>query len=303
MINWLSPLDIGLTMGLIFSWAVLALALSFRLFDFPDLTIEGSLLLGAVVFATLLKDDAHISVAIVVAFLAGALAGGITGFLHVQFAINKFLSGIIVVAITYSLGLRIMDASNIGLLQLPSAFDVVENLDQRGGGTFHLGTLLLLGGLLAATAILVITGIVSRLGTRLRVAGSNPEYARSLGISVPINLILGLSLTNGLAAISGVLLASRQGFADIGMGQGVLILALASMTIGERILPEKALPYHLFVVAAAIIGSILYQLLVSYAVTAGLNPVDLKLATALLVLFVVAVRFTKETDVLTDALR
>lgn len=303
MTSLLSPLDIGLTMGLIFAWAVLGLALSFRLFDFPDLTVEGSLLLGATVFATLLRDGAPMAVAIPTAFVAGAVAGGMTGFLHVQFAVNKFLSGIIMVAITYSLGLRIMGASNIGLLRLPSIFDRVSQLDQWGGGTFHVGTLLLLTILLAATTGLVIIGITSRLGTRLRVAGSNPEYARSLGISVPKNLVVGLSLTNGLAAVSGVLLASRQGFTDIGMGQGVLILALASMTIGERVLPERLLPYHIFVVAAAVLGSIVYHLLVAYAVTAGLNPVDLKLATALLVLMVIIIRFSKDADALTDALR
>ncbi len=300
---WLSPLDIGLVMGLIFSWAVLGMALSFRLFNFPDLTVEGSLLLGAVIFSTMLKAGTPMSLAIVAAILTGALAGALTGFLHVKFAINKFLAGIIVVAISYSLGLRIMGSSNIGMLQLPSVFDPVLHLDSWGNGAFHFGTLILLALLLVTTIVLVLRATASRRGIRLRVAGSNPEYARALGISVPANLIIGLALTNGLAAISGVLLASRQGFTDIGMGQGVLILALASMTIGERVLPEKFMSYHAFVVVAAILGSILYQLLVSYAVTAGLNPVDLKLATSLLVLVVVIVSFTKNADTFADALR
>jgi putative tryptophan/tyrosine transport system permease protein len=300
--SWLSPLDIGLLMGLIFSWAVLGMALSFRLFNFPDLTVEGSLLLGAVVFSTMLKTGASLTVAIPVAILAGALAGAVTGLLHVKFNINKFLAGIIVVAITYSIGLRIMGGSNIGMLQLASVFDPVGGID-RWSGLFHLGSLGLLAILMVLTVVIVLRAIVSRRGVRLRVAGSNPEYAHALGINVPVNLVVGLALTNALAAMSGILLASRQGFTDIGMGQGVLILALASMTIGERVVPEKFMPFHLFVVVAAILGSVIYQLLVSYAVTAGLNPVDLKLATSLLVLLVVIIRFTKDTEVFTDALR
>lgn len=303
MITFLSPLDIGLTMGLIFSWAVLGLTLSFRLFDFPDLTVEGSFLMGAVVFATLLMNGAPMSVAIVVAIVAGAAAGALTGFFHVQFGVNKFLSGIIMLAITYSVGLRIMGGSNIGLLRLPSIFEWPTQVDQWTNGPFHPGTIIFLIILLLVTTAFVILAITSRKGMRLRVAGSNPDYARSLGISVPKNLIVGLSLTNALAAVSGVLLASKQGFTDIGMGQGVLILALASMTVGERVLSERRLPYHIFVVVGAIIGSIVYHLLIAYAVTAGLNPVDLKLATALLVLVVIILRFSKNREAFADGLR
>ena len=136
---------------------------------------------------------------------------------------------------------------------------------------------------------------------RLRIAGSNPEYAKSLGINVPLSIIMGLAATNALAAFSGLLLAMYQGFADIAMGQGVLILALAAMTIGERLLPEKRLPYHVFVILAAILGSIAYQSLVAYAVRAGLAPTDLKLATAIMVLVVVAFRVSRNGELLAEA--
>lgn len=300
MTDWLVPLDIGLTMGLLLAWAVLALALAFRLLSFPDLTVEGSLPLGAAVFAILLKSGAPLWAAVAVALVSGALAGALTAYLHLRFRLNKFLSGIIVVAIAYSLSLRIMGASNIGLLQSASIFDFVEPLNRIGGGTFHAGTILLLSVLLLGGVILLGVGLLSRRGIRLRATGSNPEYARSLGISVPWNLVCGLALTNSLAAVSGVLLSTHQGFADIGMGQGILILALAAMTIGERLLPERNLPFPVFVVAAAIAGSVFYQLLVSYAIRLGLAPTDLKMATAVLVLVVVALKFSRGDELLSE---
>ena len=230
------PFDIGLVMGLLFAWAVMALALAFRLLDFPDLTVEGSLPLGASVFAILVKSGFPLAVAIGCAVISGSIAGALTGFIYVRLRLNKFLSGIIVIAITYSLSLRIMGASNIGLLQVSNVFNFLEPLNV---GWFHLGTVLLLLVLLLFGSLIILLGLSTRKGIRLRVAGSNPDYARALGINVPMNVIFGLAITNSLAALSGVLLSIHQGFTDISMGQGVLILALAAMTIGERLLPEK----------------------------------------------------------------
>jgi len=300
-VNFLIPLDIGLSMGLVFAWAVLALALAFRLLNFPDLTVEGSLPLGAAVFAVLIKQDASLPLAMSAAFLAGAAAGALTAFFHVRFKLNKFLAGIIVVAISYSLCLRIMGASNIGLLQAESLLDLAKPLDNLAGPSFHPGTQLLLAGVLAGGVALILFGLGSRPGMQLRVAGSNPEYAGSLGIRVPLYLVTGLALTNGLAALSGVFLAMNQGFSDVSMGQGVLILALAAMTIGERLPLERVLPYQVFVVVAAVLGSIIYQLIVAYAVSMGLAPTDLKLATAVLVLLIVALRVSKNGELFVES--
>ncbi len=299
----LIPLDVGLVMGLLLSWAVLGLALAFRLLDFPDLTIEGSLPLGAAVFAALRIADVSILASLLLAVSAGGAAGALTGLLHVRFKVNKFLAGIIVIAITYSLSLRIMGGSNIGLLQLPTIFDIVQSSDNVPSSRFHLGAIIMLAAFICIGASLLIVGLATRRGVRLRVAGSNPEYARSLGISVPFNVIAALAITNALAAFSGVLLAMNQGFADVGMGQGVLILALAAMTIGERLLPEERLPFRVFVIFAAILGSITYQILVAYAVRAGLAPTDLKLATALVVFAVVALRMSTHGDLSMEAQR
>jgi putative ABC transport system permease protein len=297
----LAPLDIGLVMGLLLAWAVMALAMAFRLLNFPDLTVEGSLPLGAAVYAILQKSGMPMSVAMLCAVLSGGIAGALTGFIHVRFKLNKFLTGIIVIAITYSLSLRIMGASNIGLLQSATVFDFVEPLNNAMHNNFHLGTISLLLIFLIFGFFLILYGLSTRHGINLRVAGSNPDYAKALGINVPMNIIVGLAITNGLAAFSGVLLSMHQGFADIGMGQGVLILALAAMTIGERLLPEKHLPFNAFVLTAALLGSITYQILVAFAVRMGLAATDLKLATAVMVLVVVALRISRNGDLFAEA--
>jgi putative tryptophan/tyrosine transport system permease protein len=284
-------------MGLIMAWAVISLALSFRLLDFPDLTIEGSILLGAAVFAVMRKQNISLIPSIVCALVGGGLAGALTGFLHVRFKINKFLAGIIVIAISYSLSLRIMGSSNIGMLREKSLFDLAEPLNRLVPG-LHFGTYVVLTVLVSITACLVLYGLSTRRGVRLRVAGSNPVYARSLGINSPANIVAGLAITNSLAAFSGTLLAMHQGFVDIGIGQGVLILALAAMTIGERLLPERRLPFPRFVFFAAVTGSIVYQVLVAYAVRLGLAPTDLKLATAVMVIAVIALRVSRDDSLL-----
>lgn len=286
--DWLVPLDIGIISGLIYAWVVLALAAAFRLLNFPDLTVEGSLPLGAAVYAVTLKAGWPVYAGVAGALCVGSLAGLCTAALHVRFGVNKFLAGIIVIAISYTGCLRIMGASNIGLLQFESMFAWVHPFDEQFGGPFHLGTLGVLLLLVVLGAVALIVGFTSKKGLRTRVAGVNPDYARSLGISVPVHVIAGLAITNALAALTGVLLADRQGFADVSMGQGILILALAAMAIGERVVPSRSVSFPVYVVLAAIAGSVFYQLVVAYAVRAGVPATDLKLLTAVLVLLVVA---------------
>lgn len=290
-------------MGLILAWPVLAFAGAFRLLAFPDLTLEGSLPTGAAVCAVALLHGWPILVAIIVAMIAGACLGALTAAIHVRLHVNKFLAGIIVVAISYTLDLRFMDASNISLIRASSVFDFVAPLNSVLGLPLQPGTIVFLGITLIAGCGLVLAGIKTIWGIRLRVAGSNPEYARALGISVPGNLIIGLAITNALVAGSGALLAMYQGFADISMGQGILILALASMTIGERLIPERSLSIPTFVIISAIIGSVAYEILIAYAVRLGLAATDLKLATALFVLGVILVRLRRQDDGFLEALR
>jgi putative ABC transport system permease protein len=146
-----------------------------------------------------------------------------------------------------------MGASNISLLKTKTLLDYLNRYLYYG---FHVGTIAFLFLLIVLGIILISYLLSTKFGLRLRVSGCNPEYAKSLGINVSISLIIGLFFTNCLAAFSGILLAMYQGFVDINMGQGTLILALAAMTIGERILPESRFSFHNFVCFSAIVGSI-----------------------------------------------
>lgn len=291
--NWLTPLDTGLVSGLIFAWAVLALASAFRLLNFPDITVEGSVPLGAAAYASVLTAGWPPTAALGSAFVVGGVAGALTAILHVRFNVNKLLAGIIVISIAYTGCLRIMGTSNIGLLQYETLFNWIEH--QTVVFPFHLGTILVLAMLLITGIAFLYRGLVSRQGLRMRVAGVNPDHARSLGINVPLNLTAGLALSNGFAALTGVLIANRQGFADVGMGRGVLILALASMVIGERLISTRWFSFPMYVLLAAIVGSIVYQVVVAFAVRLGVPSTDLELLTAVLVLIVVA-RTTSRQD-------
>lgn len=294
------PAGIGLCMGMVFAWAVLGLSLSFRLLNFPDLTIEGSLPLGSAVCAMLMRDGMPVLPAVIAAVLSGMLAGALTALLHVKFRVNKFLAGIIVVSITYSVSLHVMGSSNISLLRLPSVLDSARTVDALAGAPWHAGSLLYLGIMLIIGMTIIIYGISTLRGVKLRTAGSNPAFARAIGIGVTGNMMLGLAITNGLAAFSGVILSSYQGFADAGMGSGVLILSIAAMTIGERLVPDNAVSLPMFVVFAAVVGSIAYQVIIAYAIRLGISPTDLKLATALLVMAVIVLRYSHDGELFAE---
>jgi putative ABC transport system permease protein len=295
-----APLDIGIVMGLILVWIVLSLTIAFRMLNFPDLTIEGSFILGAAVFGTLIRTEVPIPIAILIALFVSSLAGAFTAFIHIKFKLNKFLAGIITISICYSLSLRIMSASNIGLLQFPSIFQISTGIDNYFNNEIHVGTILLLVIVLLISSLLIILFLNSYAGLKMRATGSNNEYAKSLGLNTTMNLIFGLSITNMLAGLSGIFLVSYQGFVDINLSQGFLIIALASMTIGEKILPSARISMSKFVVLSAIAGSIIYQLIVSFAIAIGLSPTDLKLITAVLVLVVIGLRFYEDGELFSE---
>jgi len=278
----------GLQLGLIMALAVFGLAIAYRLFNFPDLTIEGSFLLGAVGFAVLNREGFSLAASFLGATAFGALAGGVTGGLHSRFQINKFLTGILVTAIAYSLSLRMMAGPNVGLLEVSASVDAL--MASASPFDRDLTRIAVLAIVVAVVGILVVVLLRSRLGLQIRVAGCNPQLARSIDVKVVWSYIIGLGLTNALSAMSGALLAVHQGFSDVGLGQGMLVFALASLSIGERLLSDRKMSLPMFVLAAAVSGSVVYQCLIAWAVGAGLNPIDLKMATGILVLLVIIMR-------------
>ncbi len=282
----------ALTIGLILSLLALGVFISFRIFHFPDITADGSLPLGAATAAVLLVGGASPILATAAAFGAGLAAGAVTGILHTKFRINNLLAGILVMTALYSINLRIMGRSNIPLLSADSLSARAEQIGlcavstagfDVAGWTISMRDA---SSLLGVFIVVAIVGLAlyaffrTNLGTAMRATGDNDQMVRALGINVGSMIILGLSLSNGLIALSGALLAQYQGFADVQMGIGMIVLGLASVIIGEALVGVRSVG---LLITGAVMGSVLFRLLVAIALRAGLNPTDLKLITAVFV--------------------
>ena len=280
----------ALTIGLILSLLALGVFISFRIFEFPDITADGSITLGAALAAVLLVQGVNPILATIAALLAGALAGTLTGVIHTRFGINKLLSGILVMTALYSVNLHVMGKSNVPLLSERTLASLAERVSVRVRGastdldvwgwsvSLRDASMLLVALLVVlAVAMLLYAFFKTNLGTAMQAAGDNPQMIRALGVNVDNMIVLGLALSNGLIAASGALLAQYQGFADVQMGIGMVVWGLASIIIGEALVGVRQLG---FIITGAIFGSVLFRLLVAIALRGGLNPNDLKLVTA-----------------------
>jgi putative tryptophan/tyrosine transport system permease protein len=283
----------ALTIGLILSLLALGVFISFRIFDFPDITADGSSTLGAAVAAALIVNGANPVLATAAGFAAGFIAGAVTGVLAAKFKINGLLSGILVMTGLYSVNLHIMGRSNVPLFSSVTLSSYAKSAGEAllGGS----GPLNILGWdvsvLDASTLVLVFLSIVlvgaglywffqTNLGTAMRATGDNAQMIRALGVSDENMIILGLAVSNGLIGLAGAFLAQYQGFADVQMGIGMVVWGLASVIIGEALVGSRTL--GLMIVGAAM-GSVFFRLLVAIALRLGLNPNDLKLITAVFV--------------------
>ena len=283
----------ALTVGLILSLLALGIFISFRIFEYADITADGSITLGAAVAAVLLVHGTHPLVATAVAALAGAAAGATTGLIHTRFGINRLLSGILVMTALYSINLHIMGRSNVPLVEQRSLATMAEHAATRVlgaasdvrvlGWEVTVRDLATLGFALAAAAVVgavLYAFFKTDLGAAMQAAGDNAQMIRALGVNVENMIVLGLAISNGLVALSGALLAQYQGFADVQMGIGMIVWGLASVIIGEALIGVRQLG---LVITGAIMGSVLFRLLVAIALRAGLDPNDLKLVTAVFV--------------------
>ena len=279
------------TIGLILSLLALGIYISYRVFDVADITVDGSITLGAAICAVLIVKGTHPLLASMAGFLGGLVAGAVTGVLQAKFKINPLLSGILVMTGLYSVNLHIMGKSNVPLLSGDSS----NWADRMGRAWFGKPDINLLGWLVNAgdlVTLLVTLGTIvfaclalywffrTELGTAMRASGDNPQMIRALGVNVERYRIMGLALSNGLVALSGALLAQYQGFADAQMGIGMVVWGLASVIIGESLTGSRSLGLAIY---GAVAGSVLFRMLVALALRWGLNPNDLKLVTALFV--------------------
>ena len=275
-------IPVTLATSLIYAYIALAVMLPFRLLSFPDLTCEGAFPLGGCVCAALLLAGFNPFAATLLAVAAGSLAGASTALIHLRLRINTLLAGILVMTALYSVNLRVLGKANAALFSVDSVFSLIDPRILVS----DYGKLAVFIPLMLATLGALWWFLHTEAGTRLRATGANTALAPSLGISVTVYTVAGLAIANGLAALSGALLAQLQGFADISMGFGILITGLAALVIGETILGRKSVAR---ILAAPVLGAVFYYQLVSLGLAIGLHPSDLKLATAVFVLLALAV--------------
>ncbi len=286
----LSLFNTALLLGFCFSGVALALVFSLRFLNYPDLTVEGSFPVGAAAGVLCLSKTGSVWLAFVAAIAAGLLAGCITAAIHVFLGVGKLLSGILMLAILYSICLRILGGSTLSLLSSENWFTKLELFDRNvgavGGVRIDPARLTFFGLLAILISCAAVFFFRSRTGIAIRSLGDNERVLVDLGRDPRPFKFLALALANGLAACSGFCVALNQGFADVGMGQGTLVLGLAGLIVGEqtvgRLLGERRLVIAL--VFAALAGSVLYQLALLLALRFGIAPSDLKLFTALIVL-------------------
>lgn len=280
----------ALTLGTILALLAIGVYLSFRIFAIADITVDGSLTLGASVTGVLLiHGSLHPLLATGAGFLAGMAAGTVTGVLQTRFRINPLLSGILVMTALYSVNLRVMGRSNLPFLGATTLSTLCEQLGARwwGGERIELfgwevasgdvTMLLLMLLLVALVATLLWAFLKTDLGTAMRASGDNPQMVQAMGGNVEAFRVVGLALANGLVGLAGSLWAQYQNFADAQMGIGMVVWGLASVIIGEAMTGVAGVG---LAITGAILGSILFRELVAIALSFGLNPNDLKLVTA-----------------------
>ena len=271
-------------------WGILALGVyvTYRVLDIADLTVEGSYPLGAAVAISYIAGGGSPVIAVVLAFLAGSVAGIVTGLLHTKLKIPALLAGILTMIGLYSINLRVMgDKSNVSILRMDTIYTFF--------GNFGLGKneSILVCGLLFVAAIIIFLYwfFGTEIGAAIRATGCNKQMIRAQGVDTDVTIILGLLLSNGMVAMAGALLGQSQGFADAGMGTGTIVIGLASVIIGEVIFGTRNFMNWLL---AVIGGSIVYRFVIAIVLKMGMNQNDMKLLTAIIVVIALAMPLLKE---------
>lgn len=275
-------MPITLEQGLAYALVALGIALTFRVLAFPDLTVDGSFPLGGAVAARLILEGMDPYLAALAGTAAGFVAGCLTGLLNTKLKINSLLAGILMMTILYSVNLRIMGRANIQLLTIPTLFTPFEEMEISRDIPVVLFFLVV---------VLLVKGLCdwflhTEYGMAMRATGDNEQMIRSLGVNTDTTTVLGLGISNALVALSGALIAQDQGFADVGMGIGMIVAGLASIIIGEALIKPKTV-FRLTL--AAVVGSLAYRFIIVLGLRLGLAPTDLKMATGLMVVLALGI--------------
>lgn len=265
-----------LEQSFIFAVMVLGVYISYKILDFPDMTVDGSFPLGAAVAAASIVKGVNPVLALILAMAAGAAAGFITGMIHVKLRVTNLLAGIIVMTGLYSINLRIMGKSNIPLFSVKHLFNG------------NVSAIIVVAVILLIVKLGIDFLLKTKFGFALKALGDNESLIISLGLNEKTLKIYGLMLANSLVALSGAILAQYQGFADVGMGTGTIITGLASIIIGDALFGKKKV---IKISMMVIFGTIIYRTIIALSLKVGMNASDLKLITSALVVVII---FLKE---------
>ncbi len=284
IVSWLWNMQSGATLGIIWGIMALGLYLTYRVLNYADLTVDGSLTLGGAISAVYVAAGVSPILAILLATIGGMLAGAVTGFLHTKLKIPDLLAGILTQFALYTVNLRIMGKANFGLLNETTLFSQIKAL-----GVPSKWAGLVVGIVFAVILVILIYCFFgTEIGCALRATGNNPDMVKAMGANTKMYIVLGLVVGNGLVAMSGALLAQYQGYADINMGVGTIVVGLAAIMIGEVLFSKRTYFHRL---AGVIIGSIVYRIIIAIVLRISMNSNfiikitadDMKMITAIIV--------------------
>ena len=265
--------------SLIFAIMVLGVYISFRILNFPDMTVDGTFPLGAAISAKLLTLGVNPYLTLLVALVAGAAAGAITGLIHVKLKVKDLLAGILVMTALYSVNLRVMGKSNIPLFEEDNIFNTEYSM------------MITIVVLILISKFLLDYLLKTKFGFALKALGDNENLIVSLGLNEEKYKIYGLMIANAFVAFSGAVLAQYQGFADVGMGTGIIVIGLASIIIGDTLFGKRR---RLAGTTIVIIGSILYRGVIAVTLSMGMDASDLKLITSVIVIVILWIKKQKD---------
>lgn len=275
LIQFLGAIEIGLVFGLV----GLGVFLSFRVLNFPDLTVDGSFPLGAAVCATMIVNGVNPWLATLAAMIAGSCAGLVTALLNLRFNILHLLASILTMIALYSINLRIMGKPNVAVIGDPT---IIKQLAFIGLPNPQLKPLIAVV-IVGIALFLVIRFLASDYGLAMRATGANPRMARAMGVDTRQATYVGMALSNSLVALAGALFAQMNGYADVTMGTGVIVVGLAAVILGEAICGTRSIVVWAI---GCVIGSLIYRMAVAFALNSqflGITSSDLNLVTAVLV--------------------
>ncbi|TXJ19698.1 ABC transporter permease [Brachyspira aalborgi] len=271
--------------GIIWGIMTLGVYITFKVLDFPDLTVDGSFALGGAVSAILISNGMNPFITLFFSFLAGSLAGLATGILNTKLQIPGILAGILTMIALYSINIRVMGGRpNIPLLGMATSLTIIQNILSLSKVVSDL----LVGFVFSVFIVLIMYWFFgTEMGCAIRATGNNEKMIRALGVDTNVMKTIGLMISNALVSLSGALVTQSQGYADVGMGTGTIVIGLASVIIGEVIFGNRF--NFLYKLSSIVMGSIIYRIIIAIVLQLGLKATDLKLLTAIIVAIALSV--------------